>query len=217
MHVVVDDRELQAGVLECLRSIEGVTIVVRRLPLGDYLVDNRLLFERKTLSDLTVSIVDGRLFNQAWRLASCEYRPVYILEGSTSDLVATGMRREALQGAIITLTVLLNIPLLRSWNQEETARLIQYASEQVHRTVKGGVQRCGYRPKGKRKRQLYILQGLPGIGPERAERLLDTFGSVEAVFGVNADGLCRVEGVGMKIAEKIRNVVSEQRAVYGVG
>ena len=47
--IVVDDRETGSSVLQALRGLEGVKVTVRRLPLGDYLVDDRILFERKTL------------------------------------------------------------------------------------------------------------------------------------------------------------------------
>ncbi len=210
MEIIVDDRESNAGVLTHLQAIETLTVAVRRLPVGDYLIDKRVVFERKTLHDLAISIIDGRLFNQACRLVSCPYRPVYIIEGQTSDLAASGIRREAYQGAIISLTVLFNLPLLRSNNAEETARLIRYAAGQMDRTAKDSLYRPGYRPKGKRKRQIYILQGLPGIGPGRAARLLDMFGSVEAVFCARADALSQVEGVGQKTAGKIRQLITER-------
>lgn len=67
--VVVDDRESQGGVLRALSAMEGVQVVTSRLPVGDYLVDDKLLFERKTLTDLVHSIKDGRLFRQCLRLA----------------------------------------------------------------------------------------------------------------------------------------------------
>ena len=80
--------------------------------------------------------------------------------------------------------------------------------------VRGGVQRHGYRPKNKRKTQLYILQGLPGIGPERAGRLLDRFGSVEAAISANSSELQSVDGIGKSIADKIKWVVSEGVSPY---
>jgi hypothetical protein len=46
-----------------------------------------------------------------------------------------------------------------------------YAAQQMKLIAKGTFQRQGYRPKGKRKRQLYILQRLPGVGRQRAEFL----------------------------------------------
>jgi ERCC4-type nuclease len=74
--------------------------------------------------------------------------------------------------------------------------------------VRGGVHRHGYRPKNKRKRQLFILQGLPGIGPEMAGRLLDNFGSVEAAISAGSSELQSVDGIGKRVAERIKWAVS---------
>ena len=60
-----------------------------------------------------------------------------------------------------------------------------------------------------------MLQGLPGVGPERAKRLLDEFGSVESVLAANIDDLTTVDGIGLTTAEAIRWVVSERQAHYG--
>jgi ERCC4-type nuclease len=100
------------------------------------------------------------------------------------------------------------IPLLRSGNPEETARLMFYASLQMSRTARGLVPRPGYRPKGKRKRQLYILQGLPGVGPVRAARLLTAFGSLRAVVGASREALAGVAGIGVELAEKIHMILN---------
>jgi len=181
MHLIVDHREAKSGIVEYFKKMKETTYSFGCLPVGDYLVDNQLLFERKTVRDFAVSLVDGRLFNQALRLLSSPYRSIFVLEGTVSNLQALGMRRESIQGAIISLTVLLGIPLLRSLSLEETARLISYTSMQMQRDTRGAINRAGYRPRGKRKQQLYILQGLPGIGPARAEELLKTFGSIQAV------------------------------------
>jgi len=78
----------------------------------------------------------------------------------------------------------------------------------------GGVQRHGYRPKNKRKRQLFILQGLPGVGPERAERLLARFGSVEDAISASSSELQSVDGIGKSIADKIKWAVSGQVPPY---
>ncbi len=49
-----------------------------------------------------------------------------------------------------------------------------------------------------------MLQGLPGIGPERAERLLDHFGSVENVAKAPVGELTGIDGIGETAAAKIR-------------
>ncbi len=81
--------------------------------------------------------------------------------------------------------------------------------------ARGGVYRHGYRPKDKRKKQLFILQGLPGVGSEKAGRLLDTFGSVEAVISASSSELQSVYGIGKGVADKIKWAVSEEVKPYG--
>jgi DNA excision repair protein ERCC-4 len=215
INIVVDDRERESGAIDSLRSIANVSVCIERLASGDYLADRRILFERKTLQDLAKSIVDGRLFKQMVRLARSKYKAVLILEGTGKNAECLGVRREALLGALITISLILGIPVLRSLAPEETARLIVYAARQVAFLGKEGYQRSGYRPKHKKGRQLYILQGLPGVGHERALRLLEKFGSVEAVMLASHNDLLAVEGVGAKTANRIRWAVSEKIESYG--
>ena len=67
--------------------------------------------------------------------------------------------------------------------------------------------RGGYRPKRLRTKQLYILQGLPGVGPLIAKRLIHHFGTVSKVMEAPVEELVEVEGIGNKAAEKIRTVL----------
>ncbi|NCC61939.1 MAG: nuclease [Verrucomicrobiae bacterium] len=209
VEVIADYRERSAQVCDFLENA-GVALEFHQLPAGDYLVDNRCLFERKAFLDFVESIKDGRLFGQARRMLATPHKVVFILEGAQRDAHKTKMSREAIQGAIISLTVIYGIPLLRSLDQEETARLMLYTSHQLHRLSRGIIKRHGYRPKGRQKQQLYILQGLPGVGKDKAMRLLDEFGSVENIIMADLDELAAVRGIGPVIAGKIRNAVMEE-------
>jgi len=184
--IVADDRERNSEVIPSLMEMADVTVDIRRLSVGDYQTDNRLVFERKTLSDFAISIIDGRLFKQMIRLAN-----------SRTSLI-------------------LGIPVLRSKEPLETAKLMVYATRQIRSVTGGGIQRPGYRPKNIRTRQLYILQGLPGIGRERASRLLNRFGSVEAVITASRDELESVDGIGKDTADKIKWAISEKITPYGL-
>jgi len=208
IRVVVDDREVNSPTVKKLKEIAEAEVIIQRLPLGDYEIDKTLLFERKTLLDLTASIKDGRLFRQACKLASSPMRSAIILEGTSKDIIASKMRREAIQGALITLTVVLGLPLLRSKDAEETARLMLYAAKQIRAIEFSALPRRVKRPKGKHKIQLHFLQGLPGVGPERAKRMLDKFGSIEAVIIASQHDLMNVPGIGKHLANKIRWIVS---------
>ncbi|NCD35320.1 MAG: nuclease [Spartobacteria bacterium] len=209
----VDIRENRSGVPDVLEGMEAVCVVRETLKTGDYLVDDLLVVERKTCVDFAQSIIDGRLFQQAERLAVSRYQSALILEGT--DFAATHMSREAIQGALISLSLIWGIPLLRSMHPRETARLLVYAGRQMQWMRSGGIKRAGYRPKTKKKRQLFILQGLPGVGPERAERLLDHYGSVAGVMSASVNQLSQLDGMGRKTAERIVDAVHESRAGYG--
>ena len=215
IEIIADDREQKSDVIPALSGIENVNVTIQRLYIGDYQIDNRVMVERKTLKDFSLSIIDGRLFKQTIRLSSSNMMGVLILEGSGKDTADLGVTREAMQGALITVSLILGIPVLRAIDATETAKLMVYMARQTQHMANSGIQRPGYRPKNKRKRQLYILQGLPGIGYERATRLLDTFGSVEGVVSASSEELQVVDGIGKKVAEKIKWAVSEQMQSYG--
>jgi ERCC4-type nuclease len=112
--LIADDREAVSGVPDLLAQMPEVELRIGRLVAGDYRVEESVLIERKTASDFAQSLVTGRLFEQAARMAKSEFRPAYILEGHPGDWTALGVRREALQGALITLMVILDIPVLRA-------------------------------------------------------------------------------------------------------
>jgi len=213
--IEVDDRESGSPMLPALRECADFHVTVARLPLGDYRVDGRFLFERKTLTDLVVAIKDGRLFRQALKLCATKLQPAIILEGTSRDLANCGMRWEAIQGALVTVSLFCGVPLLRARTPEETVRTMLFAARQGRTFASGALPRRGRRPRGKRARQLYILQGFPGIGPERAHRLLERFGSVETIMRATAEDLRSVEGVGECIASALRWSVEEVRGHYG--
>jgi ERCC4-type nuclease len=191
-----------------------VALTVQRLTEGDFAVEENFLVERKTLRDFAVSVVDARLFRQAEKLSRSGRRGILILEGTVSPTVETGVSREALQGALITVAVFYGLAVLRARDAAETARLLVYLGRQAQRFSRQALHRPGYRPKGKRARQLFVLQGLPGVGPGRAEKLLARFGSVENVVRASAAELAEIEGLGETTAAKIRGIVEEEPGVY---
>jgi ERCC4-type nuclease len=214
VRIVADDREPKDRVPAALRRQPEAEVSIERLPLGDYRADDALLFERKTLPDLALSIKDGRLFSQARRLMSAPVPAAIILEGRGRDLAGSQMRREAIQGALAMLTLHMGLPLLRAADHEETAALILLAARQHRALSNGALPRHGRRPRGKARLQSHILQGLPGIGPARAQRLIDRFGSVDAAIAAPAGELARVPGIGKATAAAIRWAVEEPAGGY---
>jgi DNA excision repair protein ERCC-4 len=179
IQITVDDRERPSGVVAELEKLSGVVVKVAHLKAGDYCIDEAVLIERKTAADFAQSLIDGRLFSQAVRISSSPLRPAYIIEGASAEWAGLGVSREALQGALVTLMLIFDIPVFRSLDPAESARLILYVGSQLVRLR--DPEYLPYRQaKAKRKktRQLRILQSVPGIGPDRAKSLLERFGTV---------------------------------------
>jgi len=53
-----------------------------------------------------------------------------------------------------------------------------------------------------------MLASCPGVGPERAHRLLTHFGSLACVFAASESELLMVPGVGAKTARTLREFVA---------
>lgn len=214
IRIVADDRENAGGVIGELRRRDDVALVVRRLGRGDFLVEENFVVERKTLRDFAASVIDARWFKQAAAIAAMSQRGIVILEGSSREAGELGVSREALQGALITVSVFYGLAVLRARDAEETARLLVYLGRQTKRFCSDALPRPGYRPKGKHARKLFILQGLPGVGPDRAQKLLEHFGSVERVATASTEDLAAVDGIGDSTAAKIRWAVGESAGRY---
>ncbi len=213
--IIVDDRERVSGVGEALLA-KGYEVTYQRLLVGDYLVNDQLIVERKTLADFAASVVDGRIFRQSNHLAHDHRSECLILEGSSKDVPALNVSREALQGALITVSLIYRVPVLRSMNPQESASLMMYAAQQLHRSRSGAVRRPGGRPRGLRKRKLYTLQSIPGLGPRKAEQLLDHFSSIESIALAHIEDLKTVEGIGPELAHHIHRTLHEPATPYTV-
>jgi ERCC4-type nuclease len=50
INIIIDDRERSQTIHQALIAMEGVSCERQRLAIGDFQVDGRFLFERKTLT-----------------------------------------------------------------------------------------------------------------------------------------------------------------------
>jgi len=213
--IAIDDRERSSGVAEALSRRPGVKITTRRLPLGDYEADKTLIVERKTLADFAVSVLDGRLFRQAGRLArNQEVRSCLILEGTPERYPKLAIPNPAFQGALITVTLLFGVPVLRSATPDETADLILYAAQQLQRQAVIPPRRIGARCNSVRRSQLLLLQAVPMVGPLRAEALLETLGVPSQIANADVDDLADVNGIGSVIAANIHRVMHQDASEW---
>jgi Fanconi anemia group M protein len=99
------------------------------------------------------------------------------------------------------------LPVLHSSDSQQSARMLRLLADQVRGPHERVLRRFDRKPKRLASRRLFLLQGLPGVGPALARRLLWHFGSVEHIFTVDAATLAEVRGIGPKKAARIRELV----------
>ncbi|MEW6557561.1 MAG: ERCC4 domain-containing protein [Elusimicrobiota bacterium] len=214
IEIKIDLRENKSKICDILANKYSIQIDKVMLPVGDYIIGNEIVVERKTAVDFVQSIIDGRLFQQAQKIGQLFDRALFIIEGENLYNTGIDIHPHAISGAIVSIAVKWCIPILFTKDTEETALLLWLIATQHHEIKKELTYRHGYRPKTYRKRQLYILQGLPNVGPKLANNLLNYFGSVEKVFTATKEELTKVDNLGKKKAEKICMLLREERTKY---
>ncbi|MFH1847332.1 MAG: ERCC4 domain-containing protein [Candidatus Omnitrophota bacterium] len=208
--IKIDYRELSSNIRWILEKEYGIMTTEQFLKVGDYIVNDEIVIERKTTVDFVRSIIDGRLFIQALRMSKSFDVVLFIVEGK--DLYNTGIdiHEHSVKGALISLALAWRIPVLFTLNIEETALLLSLIAKKRMVSCENFFVRRGRQPKRLRKKQLYVLQGLPGVGPKLACHLLDVFGSIEVICAASEKELIKVGGVGKIKAKAIKKTVSNQ-------
>lgn len=202
--IVLDHREQAGGVSRHLHAL-GAQLEAKQLDVGDFVLSDRVVVERKTATDFIDSLVDGRLFEQLKALKSYP-RPFVVIEGDGLYGVRN-LSAEAVAGALAAISVDHGIPVLQTKDALETARfLTAVAKREQQREGRKIALRPG-KPLTDEERQLFLLSGLPGVSEVLARRLLERFGSVGAAFNAPVRELAAIEGLGPQKASEIRRLL----------
>ncbi len=85
--------------------------------------------------------------------------------------------------------------------------LIQQIRDEAHRFAI-----VGHRARRAKKRQVSVLESIPGLGPKRRRMLLRQFGGIQALQRAGVDDLLRVKGISRKLAQSIYDFFHAERA-----
>ena len=205
--ITVDYREKASMLVRVLEN--RFTVQIKKLPFGDYQVGDYLTIERKSARDFLISIIDLRLFRQVANLKRHCRASLLLIEG---DPYHTDLQfdHHAIRGALVSIQATWQLPVHFSESPQESCDIISDIVRQKETFSDVVSLRGGYRPKRIKTQQLYILQGLPGVGAELAKRLLAGFHSVSAVMTATEIELQRIEGIGPSRARYIRRVLDTE-------
>ncbi len=205
----IDYREKSSGMMEKLQKYSSLfRIETVRLKAGDYLIDDRILVERKTWNDFMTAVKSGRMFRQAYGMMGTRRTRLLILEGSLEVATAISLRRSNIQGLLLHIALFTGTPAMLSAGKEDTAKLIFFAGKQLlekERPAPALVTRVrknsGVFPK--HSEALALLAGIHGLGIHRARSLLTQYGCLRQIFNANEKDLRKVKGIGPSLAARI--------------
>jgi ERCC4-type nuclease len=138
MKIKIDCREQELlkkcqNTLEIVPSFKNLEIQTENLPLGDIIINDgttdRLIIERKSLTDLAASIKDGRYEEQSYRLNGISHHNhniIYLIEGDLSKFNTFKERidKQTLYSAMFSINYFKGFSLMRSNSMDETAMIV---------------------------------------------------------------------------------------------
>ena len=208
MVIAIDKQEPQELVDE-VRKLK-VEVDYKQLGVGDVLIGDEDVWERKTMSDFVGSLVDGRIWTQLRNMKKNYKYSMLILEGDLPGTLPNQayILRKRLRMTIASIRYDWKVPVDRTDNIKDTAMfLVAYYSRM------GREKRKYYRPVKKQKanpRDIVsdVLCTLPGIGRVKAEELLLTHGTVKGVINLPPEEFRKIKGISMNKAIEIHDILN---------
>ncbi len=210
--IVCDGRENRSGVPHEIERLGAEIHIVENMEVADFVVSDRVGFERKTAPDFLQDWIDNReLFSKLYDLKSSYKRAILLYEGRIDDLYTTrGIDPMKVRACINTIANM-GIPMLETLNSSGTAATLIWFAAREQNEEKRIIQLHGKRSHlSPKQMKEYVISSFPGcdVGAKTAMNLLNHFGSIEKVITASEDELIEVDGIGKATAEKIRKLIT---------
>ena len=205
--IIADYREKNSTIPEILAK-KKIDFSSANLIVGDYLINEEIIIERKTKDDFVQSLIDNRLFLQCKKIKKYFTYQLLIIEGNPYT-TKHKITRNAIKGALLSVTVSWQIPIFYTKDKNETCETLIQIGKQYLQEKKLSL---GHKPKPKKhyKQQLFLLQAIPDVGPTLAIRLLEKFKTIKKIINASEKRLEKVSGIGKNKAKRIRKYICSE-------
>ncbi|WP_330631300.1 DEAD/DEAH box helicase [Halocatena halophila] len=214
VEIVIDQRELDATIARSLSTRDQLTTRLETLDVGDYICSDRVVVERKSVSDFLDTIVEGdrSLFEQISAATRSYQRPIVLVEGSQDALFeGRNIHPNAIRGALSSLAIDFGASVLFTPDEDGTTELLATIAKREQLDDDRTVSVHGDKhSKTVAEQQEYVVSAIAEVGPVTAQALLSAFGTVENVMTATEDDLQTVSGVGEVTASRIRDVLTAE-------
>lgn len=197
----VDYREHKAIEFFNKNNIEIESV---NLPIGDFQINETLLVERKTMSDLSASIIDKRFHEQKTRLKESGCCVLYIIEGSY--VAKYGLRLKALKTALLRTQLRDNCHVFLTSTLQETCELVLQLRNEWPYAQKETIVNLQKRNSKITQDSIYanMMCCIPGISLTIFEKIKMKYPNMTALIeGLNSEELQKIDKIGKKTAESI--------------
>ncbi len=210
MSMIVDDREPKEHMTSLRRR--RVAITVKRIEVGDYLLDNGIAIERKDGGDFLLSIRDGRIWNQASNLLQYEHPMICIIENNVWKKFyysRSNYAHKSYFGAIGKLSTKFGISVLMFADEDDFLTFIAQLDKQQEKKSSGS------RPAPMFRRATTIddrkencLCAAKNVSIKTSKDVLKKFKTVKKVANAKLEQIEKIEGVGPKTAQNIHELLN---------
>lgn len=216
--IIVDSREPKEIVDKLKREVQ---VQVMDIQWVDYLVchdEYAIPVERKTASDFVQSIIDGRIFNQAYMMSTFSPISYIIVEGVISEaLMEHRFPRRAYLGALASLALKRSpygergqISIVNLETMYDTIEFLILLNRQLLEN-KDRLPRLRVRGKryiDKKGCMIAMLQAIPGVGEERARQIAEKINSIKELIEKDPITLSTLTGISINLARKIKEYLT---------
>jgi len=185
-----------------------------QLLVGDYYEpEKNMIVERKTVEDLLESYVDKRIFSQCENMEANFDENYLFISGEFKSIFFKPLppqlkhiKTESFYKMLIHLTR--SFPKLKIISFSTDAQLLKGVVELF--SYEGNKRLANIIRRKASKEDVFLSQicCVPGIGLERAKRILKTIGSTYKLFDASAESLEEIEGIGKIQANRIKEYFS---------
>ncbi len=202
----VDHREKGSDLVKRLLT-ENVDLKLKQLSVGDFLISSDVVVEFKNVKDFVDSIIDGRLLVQLKSITQYS-KPILLIEGEEDIYKIRNVDPSAIDGMLATIGLSYKIPVFRTKNYIESARLLIAFAKKEQENKTNTFTFHTAKPLEDAELQEYIVSSFPTIGPALAKKIMDHFKTIKSFLQSNKEQLMKIDKLGEKKADEILRILN---------
>lgn len=209
--IVADSRESNSSVVKTLDTFDDIDLEVKNnMEVGDYVVSNECVIERKSVQDFHDTITGDRsIFDQIKNMSNSYEKSILLIEGGHGGLYTKNIHPNSIRGILASIVSDFNVSIIESVDEDDTSSILRHLAKKEQDNAKNE----SINPHGNKEtssvksQQEYIVSSIEGIGIKTARSLLEEFNDIHTVFNADIDQLKNIDNIGESNAQKIHSII----------